>query len=238
MESSVSHAFKGPDIDDLLQIIASLEEGLAQHLLNQTKQSLMAETEQAVVFVGREGAVIEMNRVATDMLGAEPRRGRSLDEAPAITDYAIAGDEATLGILTAPFTVKRERIELLDSTGQPRSVLATRTDLDPSLDMSIWFFTDIADLGWARDLRYLRETVAEVARQTRTSLSLACSLTSQTVLLHEDARQGMPAEEVAAQAQDLSQRIVAAPCTAMSNWARACRTWWPPCPRATSAGLR
>ncbi|KRB16015.1 PAS domain-containing protein [Achromobacter sp. Root170] len=209
VESSVSHAFKGPDIDDLLQIIASLEEGLAQHLLNQTKQSLMAETEQAVVFVGREGAVIEMNRVATDMLGAEPRRGRSLDEAPAITDYAIAGDEATQGILTAPFTVKRERIELLDSTGQPRSVLATRTDLDPSLDMSIWFFTDIADLGWARDLRYLRETVAEVARQTRTSLSLACSLTSQTVLLHEDARQGMPAEEVAAQAQDLSQRIVA-----------------------------
>lgn len=209
VESSVSHAFKGPDIDDLMQIIASLEEGLAQHLLSQTKQSLMAETEQAVVFVGREGAVIEMNRVATDMLGAEPRRGRSQTESPSITDYAIAGDEATLGVLTSTFTVKRERIELLDSTGQPRSVLATRTDLDPSLDMSIWFFTDIADLGWARDLRYLRETVAEVARQTRTSLSLACSLTSQTVLLHDDARQGTPADVVAAQAQDLSQRIVA-----------------------------
>jgi len=209
VESSVSHAFKGPDIDDLLQIIASLEEGLAQHLLSQTKQSLMAETEQAVVFVGREGGVIEMNRVATDMLGAEVRRTRDGAEAPSITDYAIAGDEATLGVLTSAFTVKRERIELLDAGGQPRSVLATRTDLDPSLDMSIWFFTDIADLDWARDLRYLRETVAEVARQTRTSLSLACSLTSQTVLLHEDARQGTPPEVVAAQAQDLSQRIVA-----------------------------
>ena len=209
VESSVSHAFKGPDIEDLLQIIASLEEGLAQHLLSQTKQSLMAETEQAVVFVGREGAIIEMNRVAADMLGTEPRPARNASGSPSITDYAIAGDEATLGVLTSGFTVKRERIELLDGGGAPRSVLATRTDLDASLDMSIWFFTDIADLDWARDLRYLRETVAEVARQTRTSLSLACSLTSQTVLLHDDARQGTPAEVVAAQAQDLSQRIVA-----------------------------
>lgn len=209
VESSVSHAFKGPDIDDLMQIVASLEEGLAQHLLSQTKQSLMAETEQAVVFVGREGAIIEMNRVATDMLGAEQRPARNRSGSPSVTDYAIAGDEATLGVLTSGFTVKRERIELLDGGGKPRSVLATRTDLDPSLDMSIWFFTDIADLDWARDLRYLRETVAEVARQTRTSLSLACNLTSQTVLLHEDARQGTPADVVAAQAQDLGQRIVA-----------------------------
>jgi len=209
VESSVSHAFKGPDLDDLRQIIASLEEGLAQHLLSQTKQSLMAETEQAVVFVGREGGIIEMNRVATDMLGPEPRPARNRAGSPSITDYAFPDDEATLGVLTSGFTVKRERIELLDGGGKPRSVLATRTDLDPSLDMSIWFFTDIADLDWARDLRYLRETVAEVARQTRTSLSLACNLTSQTVLLHDDARQGTPAEVVAAQAQDLGQRIVA-----------------------------
>jgi PAS domain-containing protein len=209
VESSVSHAFKGPDIDDLLQIIASLEEGLDQHLLRQTKQSLMAETEQAVVFVGREGAIIEMNRVATDMLGGEPGRAQDGADPALITGFVIEGDEAALAVLTSGFSVKRERIELRGSGDKPRSVLATRTDLDPSLDMSIWFFTDIADLDWARDLRYLRETVAEVARQTRTSLSMACSLTSQTALLHDDAKQGASPEVVAAQAHDLSQRIVA-----------------------------
>lgn len=209
VESSVSHAFKGPDIDDLLEIIASLEAGLDQHLLRQTKQSLMAETEQAVVFVGREGAIIEMNRVATDMLGGEPENTPGGRGPGLITGFVIEGDEAALAVLTSSFSVKRERIELRGCGGKPRSVLATRTDLDSSLDMSIWFFTDIADLDWARDLRYLRETVAEVARQTRTSLSMACSLTSQTVLLHDDAKQGTPADVVAAQAQDLGQRIVA-----------------------------
>lgn len=209
VESSVSHAFKGPDADDLLEIIASLEEGLDQHLLRQTKQSLMAETEQAVVFVGREGSIIEMNRVAADMLGAEPGRCLEGETPVSITAFALPDDAAAHALLTSETAVRRERIELRGVGGQPRSVLATRTDLDPSLDMAIWFFTDIADMKWARDMRFLRETVAEIADQTRTSLALACSLTTQTALLHEDAARGEQPEAIVTRAHALSQRIVA-----------------------------
>lgn len=209
VESSVSHAFKGPDTQDLLQIITYLEEGLDQHLLRQTKQSLMAETEQAVVFVGPEGTIIEMNRVAADMLGAEPGRCLEGETPVSITAFALEGDTAAQALLGSGSPARRERIELRGVGGKPRSVLATRTDLDPSLDMSIWFFTDIADMQWTRDMRFLRETVAEVADQTRTSLALACSLTSQTALLHEEAAQGEPPQIVAAKAQQLSERIVA-----------------------------
>ncbi len=209
VESSVSHAFKGPDADDLLEIIASLEEGLDQHLLRQTKQSLMAETEQAVVFVGREGSIIEMNRVAADMLGAEPGRCLEGETPVSITAFALPDDPAAQGLLSSEAGVRRERIELRGAGGQPRSVLATRTDLDPSLDMSIWFFTDIADMKWARDMRFLRETVAEIAEQTRSPLALACSLATQTALLHEDAARGEQSEAILAKAQNLGQRIVA-----------------------------
>lgn len=209
VESSVSHAFKGPDADDLLEIIESLEEGLDQHLLRQTKQSLMAETEQAVVFVGREGSIIEMNRVAADMLGTEPGRCLEGETPVSITAFALPDDASAHTLLTSDAGVRRERIELRGAGGQPRSVLATRTDLDPSLDMAIWFFTDIADMKWARDMRFLRETVAEIADQTRTSLALACSLTTQTALLHEDAARGEQPEAIVTRAHALSQRIVA-----------------------------
>lgn len=209
VESSVSHAFKGPDADDLLEIIASLEEGLDQHLLRQTKQSLMAETEQAVVFVGREGSIIEMNRIAADMLGTEPGRCLEGETPVSITAFALPDDAAAHALLSSDANVRRERIELRGAGGQPRSVLATRTDLDPSLDMAIWFFTDIADMKWARDMRFLRETVAEIADQTRTSLALACSLTTQTALLHEDAARGEQPEAIVTRAHALSQRIVA-----------------------------
>ncbi len=209
VESSVSHAFKGPDADDLLEIIESLEEGLDQHLLRQTKQSLMAETEQAVVFVGREGSIIEMNRVAADMLGTEPGRCLEGETPVSITAFALPDDPSAHALLSSDAGVRRERIELRGAGGQPRSVLATRTDLDPSLDMAIWFFTDIADMKWARDMRFLRETVAEIADQTRTSLALACSLTTQTALLHEDAARGEQPEAIVTRAHALSQRIVA-----------------------------
>ncbi|MFD4838222.1 PAS domain-containing protein [Achromobacter sp. NPDC058515] len=208
VESSVSHAFKGPDTEDLLQIITYLEEGLGLRLMKETKQSLMAETEQAVVFVGREGSIIEMNRVAADMLGTDPGRCSEGDAPVSITAFALEGDAAARALLNAASPPRRERIELRGVGGKPRSVLATRTDLDPSLDMSIWFFTDIADMQWTRDMRFLRETVAEVADQTRTSLALACSLTSQTASLHEEAAQGQQ-PEIVAKAHELSERIVA-----------------------------
>lgn len=209
VESSVSHAFKGPDIDDLLEIIASLEEGLDQHLLRQTKQSLMAETEQAVIFVGREGSIIETNRVAADMLGIEP--GRCLDgENPlSITAFALPDDAAALELLNSDAPIERERIELCGVGGQPWSVLATRRHLDPSLDMSIWFFTDIANMKWARDMRFLRETVAEIAEQTQSSLELARNHATQIALLHEN---GAPEKQSAATLADthaLSQSILA-----------------------------
>lgn len=209
VEASVSHAFKGPDAIDLLEIIASLEKGLDQHLLRQTKRSLMAETEQAVIFVGREGSIIEMNRVAADMLGAEPGRCQEGETPVLLTEFTLQDDAAAQALLSTEASVRRERIELRDAGGQPRSVLATRTDLDPSLDMSIWFFTDIADMKWSRDMRFLRETVAEIAEQTRASLALACSLTTQTALLHEDAARGGQPEAIVGRAHDLSQRIVA-----------------------------
>lgn len=208
VESGQSNTFKQPDTDELVAIRTFLEEGLNHHLLRQTKQSLMAETEQAVVFVGLEGGIIEMNQAAARMLGIKPDHGFD-DQSPLpITSFALEDDLEAKSLLCSKSAVRRARLELRGPGGTPRSVLATRHDLDASLDMSIWFFTDIAEMEWSRDLRFLRETVAEIATQTRTSLAIACSLTTEMASLHEDAAE-KERTKLATEAQKLGERVVA-----------------------------
>jgi len=177
VESAVSHAFKGPDIEDLDQIIKRLEEGLNQHLLGQTKQSLMDHTDKAVVIIGREGSIIEMNDWARRVLGFEAEDHPVDPTKPiSITKLALQDDLTATELLTTKSSVRRKRLELRALHGKACSMLATRADLDPSLDMAIWFFTDLEEMQWARDLTFLREIVSEVADQTRASLAIACDL--------------------------------------------------------------
>lgn len=177
VESAQSNAFKPPDTDELRNIIIFLQEGLNHHLLRQTKECLMSETEQAVAFVGREGWILDVNGVAANMFDL-PRNFTFDDKSPVpITKYAL--DDAAKSRLSANSAgARRERLELVGPGGKPRSVLATQHVLDESLDMSIWFFTDIADMEWTRDLRFLREIVADIADETKISLNLACMRTT------------------------------------------------------------
>lgn len=177
VESAQSNSFKPPDTVELRNIIIFLQEGLNHHLLRQTKECLMTETEQAVAFVGREGWILDVNGVAASMFGL-PRSFTFDDKNPVpITKYAL--DDAAKSRLSANSVgARRERLELVGPGGKPRSVLATQHVLDESLDMSIWFFTDIADMEWTRDLRFLREVVADIADETNISLNLACMRTT------------------------------------------------------------
>ncbi|MGA7817596.1 MAG: hypothetical protein WCA53_32600, partial [Caballeronia sp.] len=71
---------------------------------------------------------------------------------------------------------RRVKLKTKNASGHNVTVLATRVDLDPSFDTAFWFFNDIEGMQWTRSVRFLQETVSEVAQQTRAPLTLASLL--------------------------------------------------------------
>jgi len=177
IESSVSHAFQGPDKDSLIAIIQALEEGLLQKMLAEIKVRLMQETEQGVVLVGMEGTILDLNPVAQSLLGIDHWPTPEGTYSTQISDYAEENDTKARDILLGNSACSKRHLRIKGADGKIRAVLATRREFEVSFDLVIWFFTDLQTLKWNQDLHYLRETVADVAQQARIPLALACSIT-------------------------------------------------------------
>ncbi|CAB3770092.1 GAF domain-containing protein [Paraburkholderia humisilvae] len=174
VESRDANGFRGPDKDTLTDLIRLIEEGLEQRMLVEIKECLMVESERGVLLAGMDGDVLEMNKVAARMLG---RENEQIDEPFRLSRYAF--NEHARSVLDREVKTSNRRIELKGDHDERCIVLATCQELDESFDAVLWFFTDVRSIAWVRDLRFLRETVSEVARQTRTPLSLASSIAYQ-----------------------------------------------------------
>ncbi|MFM0258422.1 PAS domain-containing protein [Paraburkholderia sediminicola] len=172
VECEASHAFRGPDEATLKGVILSVEKGLTHRMLSDMKKCLLEETDRGVVVVGTEGSIMELNETAEILLGR--------DEARCVAGSALlsefAADDHSREVLEGLSHTSKRRIELNVPTGRNKVVLATRVDLDSSFDTSVWFLTDVEGVEWNRSIRFLRETVSDVAQQTRAPLALASLL--------------------------------------------------------------
>jgi PAS domain-containing protein len=142
-------------------------------------------------------------------------RGRGLQEKQPrhkfLSDYASKDDPRSAEILNGLGSTERRRVELLGEDKQIRPVLATRRMLDGSFDTAIWFLIDIQARTWEVDMRFLRETVADVAQQTRAPLALAGNLARQLSRLCESGQpvEGAAQEPATDRAEKLSTRLLA-----------------------------
>ncbi len=182
LETRVAHAFYGPDIAAIDDIVKALEDGLRRHTDDAISRLVLEHTEQGVVTVGMEGAILHANAAAERLLGR--KTPITPDAKPVyLSDYAAQDDPHALAALRGLGGTDKRCIELKGDDGQIRPVLATRLVLDSSFDTALWFLIDLRSDRWTIDMRFLRETVSDVAQQTRASLALASNLARKLPML-------------------------------------------------------
>ncbi|WP_233885448.1 PAS domain-containing protein [Paraburkholderia flagellata] len=209
IESKVAHAFHGPDREAIERLIASLEEGLKQRTLAEINKLVLKETEQGVVTVGMDGVILNVNAVAERLLG-RVENSASGTQRELFSMYASADDPRTADVLKGLSGTEKRRIEIVGDDGEIRPVLATYIPLDESFDAALWFLTDLHGDRWTVDLRFLRETVSDVAQQTRAPLALASSLARQLPRLWTSVSRAADGDAPSpADSEDLSRRLIA-----------------------------
>ncbi|WP_322028519.1 GAF domain-containing protein [Paraburkholderia sp. J76] len=172
IETHEAHAFHGLDLQSIEELSSLLQEGLNQRATEEISKIVMLETRQGVVVVGMDGAIFDLNKAARRLLGIQKDR----PEYPFLKDYAAKDDACASDVLQGLGSTEKRHIKLLGEDGRVRPVFATRRVLDGSFDTAIWFLIDTKGRTWEVDMRFLRETVADVAQQTRAPLALASNL--------------------------------------------------------------
>ena len=200
IETSEAHAFHGPDKTAIETLISTLQDGLRQRALEEINQAVLRETRQGVVLVGLEGAILWMNKAARRLLAVKDEKPRH----SFLSDYATKDDPCGVEVLNGYGSTIRRRVVLLGEDNRTRPVLATRQVLDGSFDTAIWFLIDLHGRAWEVDMRFLRETVADVAQQTRAPLALASNLVRQLPKAYAGAQSAAKGEP-----EKLSERLLA-----------------------------
>lgn len=184
IETREAHAFHGPDRTSIEELVALLEESLRLRAILEFNLAIAEETRQGIVMVGLEGTILWVNKAAMRILALKDDQPRH----SFLSDYASADDPSAAETLSGLSSTERRHVRLLGEDGHVRPVLATRRVLEGSFDTAIWFLIDIRAREWEVDLRFCRETVADVAQQTRAPLTLVSHLVRQLPGLGESAR--------------------------------------------------
>jgi len=176
VEATVTNAFHGPDLEAMREILSQLEAELERLYRSELNRVLLAIMPEGVVVVGPGGVILSANRAATDRIlgriGERHQLGRLLD---------YAGDDTTADILRGALADTSRRLTIRGSDGRSHIVLATRYDLSEEYQSAVWFFTDLDNIDWNVEYRYLRAVVNDVAQQTRGPLMLASTLMMKAV---------------------------------------------------------
>jgi PAS domain-containing protein len=200
VETREAHAFHGPDFDSLTELTGLLQHGIDQRAMAEINEVVMNETRQGVVVAGMEGTILSTNKAARRLLGVHGERPQK----NFMSDYTAEQDVCAQEVFKGFAATEKRRIELLGEDGQTRPVLATRRILKGSFDTAIWFLVDVKARQWEVDMRFMRETAADIAQQTRAPLALASSLVRQMTALCR----GAPASARTSGA-DLEKRLLA-----------------------------
>jgi PAS domain-containing protein len=177
VEASVANAFHGPDKEAVDEIITQLEAELERLYHSELTRLLLEKIPEGVIVVGYDGAILAANPTATDRF-LDP----NFDTRPKfdrLVDYGA--DATTRDVLGGRLADTSRRLELKGADGRIRPVLATRYELAAEFQSSVWFLTDLENLDWNVEYRYLREVVNDIAQQTRGPLILAANHLSNLV---------------------------------------------------------
>ncbi len=172
VSSNSANAFHDQDAEALNQLVPALEAELDRVYRDELNQLLLDLSPEGVVVASAGGRIASANRTAAErLLGyASPMTpvGEPLER--------FGGNRDALDVLNGRAPDTSRRIQLLGRDGKRRPVLATRHRLSRDFDSSVWFFSDLENLEWNVEFRYLREIVSDVAQQTRGPLMLASTL--------------------------------------------------------------
>jgi PAS domain-containing protein len=205
VECEKTHAFHGPDQEALLQVIESVEQSLSRRMLLELKASLMQKSDRGVVIVGMDGTIFSMNDAAISMLGLT--RALTLEDNRKLCDFAA--DEKFRDLLSGIGKLSNRRIELKPESGDANKVvMATCKALDSTFDTAVWFLTDVEEVKWSRDVRFLQEVVSDVAQQTRAPLTLASVLMRElTLLVHPNEKNASGSNDIEARTDEIIAEI-------------------------------
>ena len=132
------------------------------------RESLLGAAEQAIVVVDRAGTVQLTNSRAENLLcRTADLLGEQLE--------TLGAGKADKRLLRSADPVSQSRLTLRAGEGT-RATLATQRPINDDYEHRLWLFTDLREIDWQADGRYLEQTVNEVAQSARLPLLLAGSL--------------------------------------------------------------
>jgi PAS domain S-box-containing protein len=168
VESASTNAFHGADAEALRELSLALQDELNRLYDAELNSVLLDKMPEGVVVVSPNGSIVRLNRTAVErFFDRKNVSGR-------LADYAA--DETTREIFRGEVSETGRRLKLSNGAGRERAAMATRVDLSEEFQSSVWFLTDLDNLDWNVEYRYLRAVVNDVAQQTRGSLLLASAV--------------------------------------------------------------
>ncbi|MGY8663672.1 PAS domain-containing protein [Bradyrhizobium sp. UFLA05-109] len=183
IEDTSTHAFHGTDLEGALAVVAELTRTLDRMFQAHLTENILDLTDQGAVVVDAMGRIRDLNKAAQILLGS---RKEDLQGRPFV-QFATPKCE---DVLTERGLTNERHIVLRDVKGSPRPVIASLRQPSDEYDHKIWLLTDTVQQDWNIERRYLRETVHDVAQQTRVPLMIAGRLVSRvtSLLANDDVR--------------------------------------------------
>ena len=166
IEDAATHAFHGTDLEGALALVAELTRTLDRLFQAHLTENILDLTDQGAVVIDAMGRICNLNKAAQALLGGNKQEleGRPFVEF-ATSEYK--------DVLAERSPTNERHIVLRDIRGTLRPVIASLRRPNDDHDHKIWLLTDTVQQDWNIERRYLRETVHDVAQQTRVPLMIA-----------------------------------------------------------------
>ncbi len=189
-ESTQVDGFLQPDEDAMVKLVKEIERTIRLWFESRLSNALLNRVDHGVVVVDEHQRIERLNAAARKLLGGGPLKGHLLAD--------FAGNEAAQRVLASSsgLPASGREITLRNASGRECRVLASAREPEDAFSRRIWLFSDLAEYQWLLDLDHMRETVQEVAAQTRGPLLLANALVSQAQRLLSSGDAGRLAQDI------------------------------------------
>lgn len=169
VESFQRNAFRGPDLDDLREIVQECEGVLNRRWQASLRYSLLNMTEQAVVITDHTDHIRLANERAGRIFGTKVE---ALLDTPLTVHFIDSSREA----LRTPFVSAPTEVTIQRANGELIPAILTELMLSDDYGHRLFGLVTVSDSNWERDWRYLDETVSAVAQHTQVPLLLAARI--------------------------------------------------------------
>jgi PAS domain-containing protein len=189
-ESTQVDGFMQPDEDAIVALVGEIERTIRLWFESRLNNALLNRVDQGVIVVNEHHRIERLNSAASRLLGCDMAVGLPL--------AGFVRDEAAQKLLGSRINLPASGVQLTlrGADGRDRFVLASAREPEDTFHRRIWLFSDLADSQWIADLSHVRQTVQDVAAQTRGPLLLANALVRQARHLVSNSDAGRLAYDV------------------------------------------